>query len=335
MSRLSPAIFLLAAVGALVGPPAGAAQRVFVASYGLDANTASNCNLLNPCRGFTAAMTVVDPGGEVVALDGAGYGVVTITKSVTITANPGFYAGISAFTGNAVTINTPGIRVTLRGLNLNGIGAVNGVFMSSAAAGTLLQVENCVISNFTGTGITVHDAGVRVTDTTIRDNGSNGLVIESGGSGTVTRSTISGNSNIGVFVYVTDPATLTTAEIADSTLDGNLQGFVAFVQGVSAGVKASVHDSRVVNNTTNGMVSNSGTSGSVALSASNNLISNNEVAGIVVYNTGGKVWASGNTISSNGTGILNTTGLFESAGNNAVRNNTADTSGAITVIATK
>jgi len=41
-------------------------------------------------------MTQVDPGGEVIALDAAGYGAVTITKSVNIIANPGFYAGITA-----------------------------------------------------------------------------------------------------------------------------------------------------------------------------------------------------------------------------------------------
>jgi parallel beta-helix repeat protein len=334
MSRLSPAVFLLAVAGTLAGTPAEAVQRVFVASFGNDANTATNCGFANPCRGFTAALSVVDPGGEVVALDAAGYGVVNITKSVTLTANPGFYAGISASGGNAVTIAAAGGNVILRGLNINGIGAVNGVVMNNGAA---LQVENCVVSNFSNNGIAVNTAAVvRVTDTTIRGNGANGVFLQNGASGTITRATISGNAGNGVFLFATVAGTVSSVEVADSTLDGNNQGFAAFVQNVSASMRASVHGSRVVNNTTHGMGSNSGTGGgSVALTASNNIISNNDGAGIVVFNAG-KVWASGNTISSNDTGIWNTTGLFESAGNNAVRNNiTADTSGTITPIATK
>jgi hypothetical protein len=46
-----------------------------------------------------------------------------------------------------------------------------------------------------------------------------------------------------------------------------------------------------------------------------------------------RVWASGNTVSDNGVGLSNSAGLFESAGNNAVRNNAGDTSGGITFIA--
>jgi parallel beta-helix repeat protein len=334
MSRLSPAILLLAIAGALAATPAEAVQRVFVASFGNDANTATNCGFTNPCRGFTAALTVVDPGGEVVALDAAGYGVVNITKSVTLTANPGFYAGISASAGNAVSIVTAGVNVILRGLNINGIGAQNGVFMNNGAS---LQVENCVISNFSTSGIAVNTpAVVRITDTTIRGNAANGVILQNGASGTITRATISGNGNAGVFLFATVAGTVTTAEVADSTLDGNNQGFLAFVQNVSAAMRASVHGSRVVNNTTHGIGSNSGSGGgSVSVTASNNIISNNDVAGIVVFDAG-KVWASGNTVSGNDTGFWNTTGIFESAGNNAMRNNiTADTSGTITAVATK
>src|SRR5450755_1642291 len=118
------ALSALALFATIAAMPAEAVQRVFVSSFGNDANTATNCGFTNPCRGFTAAMTVVDSGGEVVALDAAGYGAVTITKSVTIAANPGFYAGISASSGSAVTIATASVNVTLRGLNINSVGAL-------------------------------------------------------------------------------------------------------------------------------------------------------------------------------------------------------------------
>ena len=49
--------------------------------------------------------------------------------------------------------------------------------------------------------------------------------------------------------------------------------------------------------------------------------------------TGAKVSAGGNTVSDNGIGLYNGTGLIESAGSNAVRNNGTDKIGTITVIA--
>lgn len=87
-----------------------------------------------------------------------------------------------------------------------------------------------------------------------------------------------------------------------------------------------MHDSRVSRNTSHGLVSNSGLlTSTVVLSASNNIISHNGGAGIVVFGMapGARVWASGNIVSSNGTGFWNTTGIFDTAGNNALRNNLA------------
>jgi len=50
--------------------------------------------------------------------------------------------------------------------------------------------------------------------------------------------------------------------------------------------------------------------------------------------SGAKVWASANTVSDNSfNGLNNISGLFESAGNNAVRNNTTNKAGTITVVA--
>ena len=95
------------------------AQRTFVASNGNDANA---CSLAAPCRGFARAITQTSANGEIIVLDSAGYGAVTIDRSVTITAPAGVYAGISVFTGAGITVATPGAAVTLRGLTINGQG---------------------------------------------------------------------------------------------------------------------------------------------------------------------------------------------------------------------
>ena len=84
------------------------------------------------------------------------------------------------------------------------------------------------------------------------------------------------------------------------------------------------------------MYATSGFGAAVTLSVSNNMISNNYANGIAATGLGSKVWASGNTISGNNYGLVNSGGLFESAGNNAVRNNiSGDTFGTISVIATR
>jgi hypothetical protein len=275
MSRVSATVSALALIGALASNPAEAVQRAFVASFGSDANTASNCTLSNPCRGFTAAMTVVDAGGEVVAMDAAGYGAVTITKSVTLTANPGFYAGISASTGNAITIATASVKVTLRGLNINSIGANNGVAMTD---GSTLSVENCIISNFSGNGVHVPTgAMVRIVDSVIRENVT-GVFLSSGATATISGTKILGNSNIGVYVSGFPASTTTTAAISDSVVAGNSSFGIYALAIAGATARASVNRTTAVNNVIGIAVDNG--AGTQVIIVSNSLVTGNSQSGL-------------------------------------------------------
>jgi hypothetical protein len=102
--------FVMALAVALPAAAASAsAQRTFVSPGGADANTASNCSLVLPCRSFGAAITVTNTGGEIIVLDSAGYGPVAISKSVSIISPPGIYAGVSVLSGEGITMNTAGI----------------------------------------------------------------------------------------------------------------------------------------------------------------------------------------------------------------------------------
>src|SRR5262252_8898131 len=76
--------------------PAHARARVFVASYGNDANP---CTFGSPCKTFQQAVNVVDAGGEVTAIDSAGFGPIAITKAVTITSPAGVEASIAVPAG--------------------------------------------------------------------------------------------------------------------------------------------------------------------------------------------------------------------------------------------
>lgn len=313
MPRFSLTLSTLVLLGTLACNPAEAAPRAFVASDGSDANTATNCGLAKPCRLFAAALTVVDPGGEVIALDAAGYGAVTITKSVTLTANPGYYAGISAAAGNAVTIATPGVNVILRGLNIKGQGALHGIHMTD---GSRLSIENCVISNFPtpfdyetggGTGVRVETAAnVQVVDSMIRGS-TVGLYLTGGSTSTISGTKVFGNQT-GVLAWSPWSAlgVVTTAAISDSVLSANGAGIVVAV-GLDATARVSVTRSTVANNVEGIMVD--APHGPAEVTISNNLVTGNTGGGIYAPYAGqpSKLKSLGNnTVDQNGTNVIGT-----------------------------
>jgi len=147
---------------ALFAAPAQATQRarVFVASYGSDSNP---CTFGSPCKTFQNAVNMVAAGGEVTAIDSAGFGPVTINKAVTITSPNGVEAGIAAASGNtAVTVTAESTdTVVLSGLTLEGAGsAATGIAFTG---GAMLEVVNCAIRNYTGSGISVNTSSNAVT----------------------------------------------------------------------------------------------------------------------------------------------------------------------------
>ena len=335
---MSRSFITLAALSMAVATPfislqAQAVQRTHVsAAFGSDANTATNCAAAAPCRFFAAAMTVTNPNGEVIVLDSGGYGAVTITQSVALIAPTGVYAGISVFPGaDGVTIATAGVNVVLRGLSINGQGGNNGINMT---AGNRLTVENCVISNLSQSGILVNAAAtVRVTDSIVRDNAGFGITLQNGVKATITRALVSGNVSFGLLLYGNTPST-STLDIADSTVDGNGYGIFAFSKASTAILKLSVRDSRIVSNSSVGLAAQSDAGAATSLYASNNMVSNN-ATGLAAQGAGAKVISSGNTVTGNtGNGFYNSGAVFESAGNNTVRDNVGNV-GTITVIATQ
>src|SRR5215831_4413010 len=102
------AVFIIAAASAAVlltaaEPARAQANRTFVSGHGSDSNP---CSLAAPCRSFAQAITQTNAGGEIAVLDTAGYGAVTITKSISIVNEDGVEAGVT------VTTATDGITVT-------------------------------------------------------------------------------------------------------------------------------------------------------------------------------------------------------------------------------
>jgi hypothetical protein len=143
----------------LAAGTAEGAFRAYVSSLGSDANP---CSIQQPCRLLPAAMTAVDPGGEIWMLDSANFntGPVAVTKSVTILAVPGAVGSIVGNSGDGLQIATGGVKVVLRNLvfvNLAG-GSNNGITMT---AGTSLTVLDCIFYNMPNAAVYINAAGVK------------------------------------------------------------------------------------------------------------------------------------------------------------------------------
>lgn len=206
----------------------GAAQAVpqaFVKSDGDDGNTGAGCPVVSPCRTFAAALTVVNDGGDLIALDTEDFGPVTIKQSVSIIGNGRAGIVVSTFGAAAIDIVKPDVNVVLRGLTLNGSGVGgSGVYMKE---GKSLQIENCIFSNFSINGLLViTPASVRIVDSVMRGNGNGiGARIEGGARADIIRSQFLGNRGGGLLVYATTAGT-TSAAVSDSVASGNgLEGF--------------------------------------------------------------------------------------------------------------
>ncbi len=175
--RIRIASLAVAAGIAVVGPvTTEAAQRTFVSRTGVDSNP---CTFTLPCRGFAAAIAQTSPGGEVVVLDSAGYGQVTVSQSVSIVAPGGVYAGISALSGDGITINAGANDVVkLRGLRITGLGGANGIVASTVG---MLDVADVEVSGFTAHGLTFAAPGGQlvVADSVFTNNAGDGVHVQS------------------------------------------------------------------------------------------------------------------------------------------------------------
>ena len=163
--RTLPLAILAAIVLLIAADPAFSAQRTFVHSspLGSDANQflVPPCALATPCRTFNAAILVTDPKGEVVILDTAGYGPMTINKSIKIIGPSGVYGGISVLGGagppppptTGVVINAGDTdEITLRGLDISGVPGLVGPFPNigiDVQNAAVVHIEKSSIGNFT------------------------------------------------------------------------------------------------------------------------------------------------------------------------------------------
>jgi hypothetical protein len=285
--------FLSAFFLALLASAASAQVRTFVASTGSDANP---CSRTAPCRTFQAAVNAAAPGAEVVALDSAGFGSnAFITKSISIIASPGVYAGITVLSpvSDGVDINAGAQdTIILRGLTVISQNSALGNGIRFNTGGTL-HIENCVVNGFGTNGVLFQPSGsstLEIKDSIMRgnstaisivgnaqavidrvhlENGAFGLEVQNGAIVTVRNSVA---SHFG-FGFLVSSNTSASAQLNIESCIASYNGFAIDANNNSTGVAtARVSGSTVTNNSVG--LSNDG-SVSVILSRGNNTVEGN------------------------------------------------------------
>ena len=195
MKKISLSFAIAAASLAFVLPAAPAhaqASRTWVSGVGDDANP---CSRTAPCKTFAGAISKTALNGEINCLDPGGFGAVTITKSITIDCHEVFASILNSGT-NGINIpfnsfNAADVRKTvrLRNININGVDTgIIGIRITGGGVinGGVVIIDDCLIDGvFAGAanGISEERTGggeLYVSNTTIRNAGSNGVLISPG-----------------------------------------------------------------------------------------------------------------------------------------------------------
>jgi hypothetical protein len=267
------------------------ATRTWVSGVGDDVNP---CSRTAPCKTFAGAISKTAAGGYINVIDPGGFGAVTITKNLTIDGGPFMSSVLTSNGFNGININGAGIKVTLRNLDISGLGTGNiGVRIINAAS---VSIENVHITDFVGPAIDFNPltAGIlSVTNTSLdRTDGifvTNGRAMIQGLSADLTPTTTTG-------VKAHANALVT---VRDSFVAGGGDGFKAVAASAVINIENSV--------TTLNTLGVAATSGSTIRVSNSGVLSNSNTG---LFNDGSSfiISLSGNTVQGNPTpGVFTST----------------------------
>ena len=302
----------------------GAQQRSFVASFGSDSNP---CSLLSPCRSFNIAIGQTLTGGEVVILDTAGYGPMTIGKSLKVIGPSGVYGGISVLgalsgvtTGVTIAAGSADV-ITLRGLDISGVPSVGpfpqfGIDIQSAGA---VHIEKTSIGNFTqDTSACIHlntaaSVQVYVVDSFLRECRT-GIDVNGTGTDNTTRPSVEiDNTRLehGLNTVLTGTSALKLVGNYSVALRKSIIAF--FGDGIfasnsiaTAQSRAYVIDSHITHTGNAAIETTGGNSASLVINVSNSVLDINTSVLLLGH---GAVRLSSNVITNNTNSLVNCGGV--------------------------
>jgi hypothetical protein len=304
---------LLCCGALLVGFSTGAfaqATRTWVSGVGDDVNP---CSRTAPCKTFAGAISKTAEGGEIDALDPAGYGTLTIAKAMTVDGGTGSgwasvlnSGGISGFNVNITQgTHVNDAVVILRNITIQGasqapsLGGLNGI---NIIKGNRTVVLNCHIENQTNHGINVNltsTGAVFVHDTDFSNVNSAIVATTTSGAASVDASNIKVQGSVGGVVFGSN----TSGTVTNSYFAKNIGG-----SAIQAGSGATLNltHCHLRGNTT----------------------AVNALAGSVIR-------VNENEIFDNTNGLAGNAASFQSGGNNKIAGNTASLTPAGTPLATQ
>jgi len=301
--------------GSMATPVQAQALRTWVSGVGDDVNP---CSRTAPCKTFAGAISKTAADGEINCLDPGGFGVVTITKSMTIDCT-GTFGSILAAGTNGVNINDSAtgaprtIQVHLRGLSISGAGT--GLIGINFVSGAFVTIEDVTISGFnSGSARAIFAPGHNVPgsfqqlvimNSSIKDNGAG----VSGGGGIVLGQVAPTPPSSGVVRVTLDNVNVTRNNIG---------------LRVSPNVSATVKSSSIDSNTSFNLFIASG--GGPAIVNADDTVFSESIAGVGVHveGPGAAARLSRSMVMSNQIGLEATSGgQISTAGNNLVNGNFA------------
>ena len=246
----------------MAGQACAQATRTWVSGVGDDVNP---CSRTAPCKTFAGAISKTAAGGEIDVLDPAGFGAVTIAKSITINGTP-FQAGVLVAGTNGIIVSAAATdTVILRGLDLVGLGTgLAGVTILQAKS---VLLENVRISDFvsaavsatpsTALNLTMEDVTVTHCANPAAPPPAVAPAIALKPSAGLTRATLSRVrvSNCGAGIDAKPTGTGTVDMLAD---DSSFAFGVIGVSADGAGVTVRLSNSNVFGNTTGLATANGG-----------------------------------------------------------------------------
>jgi hypothetical protein len=315
--------------------------QIFRAYLSLAGNDANPCTLQLPCRLLPAGLAAAADGGEIWLLDSANYntGPVTITKSVSILAVPGVVGSVVGAGGDAITIATANVDVSLQNLSISPLPPLNTNFTAvKMTNGSRLALRNCRIHGFTaGRGLWVTTPAAQNTQVTVLDSvfrNVSGAIYIDGAFARVFGSNLELGTS-GIELDTTASGKTSIATIGRTTISRFSFGILSAPHAESSATRLYVTDTMLDSNTSTGILASNSFAGSVAEATVTGTFVHGSIYGLRAVGGGARMLANGNTVTNTSNALVQESGaVFETSGNNFARNNGANTFGTVTPVAT-
>jgi hypothetical protein len=265
---------------------AQAQSRTWVSGVGDDVNP---CSRTAPCKTFAGAISKTAVNGEINCLDPAGFGALTITKSITVDCHEIFASALHSAT-NGFTILFDSFAagdtrktVRIRNINFNGADTgTRGIRIAGAtnSSGSKVFIEDCMIDgSFGSPGRGIEDfrqnGGLLAIDkTTIRNVGSAAISVDPTGAGGASSTQINvriANSLIGNTVFGMNFGSNVKASIENTVVTGVTNSAVFAIQNSGGTTEVNVANCLI---NSNGTGVNASTANTIIRVSNSTLINN-------------------------------------------------------------